>query len=99
MSPPPPQIVLFDFRKVIEVIFHDRSLERSKVRLQTETMGSNLCNLTSNLSPRFGRLRRGPRFRGGIRWLGRGGCLCNFWRGVAAEGLVPPPYYAQPLQG
>jgi len=31
---PPPQIVLFDFREVIKVIFHDRLRERSVVRLQ-----------------------------------------------------------------
>jgi hypothetical protein len=41
MSPTPPQIVLFDFREVIEVIFHDRFLERSKVRGQIEEVRPN----------------------------------------------------------
>ncbi len=35
-SAPPPLKVLFDFRKVIEVIFHDGSLQRSEVGSQGE---------------------------------------------------------------
>src|SRR5258708_5651904 len=66
-------------------------------------MGSNLCNLTSNLLPRFRRLGRGPRFGMSIHGLGRGRCsrlrLRCLRHGFTAEGLVPIPYDAQPLQG
>src|SRR5229473_2482277 len=48
-------------------------------------------------STRFSGLRRGPRFRIGIQRLGRR--LCRFRRGFAAEGLVPIPDDAQPLEG
>ena len=57
--------------------------------------------IETNGSARFRRLPRGPRFRIGIRWLGRRRLLCCFRRAFAAEGgrLVPIPYDAQPLEG
>src|SRR5258708_1077032 len=61
MSPPPPPILLFDFREVIEVIFHERSLEKSEVRGQIaevkpsrplgfSPLQSHLCPLTFQLT-------------------------------------------------
>jgi hypothetical protein len=49
MSPPPPQIMLFDLREVIEIIFHDRFLERSKVRGRIAGLEPKVSPLQSGL--------------------------------------------------
>src|ERR1700675_1909181 len=55
--------------------------------------------MTSTISPRFGRLRRRPRFRFGIQRLNLRRHLRGLRRRFAPERLIPIPDDAQSLEG